>query len=175
MTPSKDHRLILTRGDGPLHRQVYDYFRKAITAGQLRPGNRLPSARALAQQLMVARGTVNAAYAMLAGEGYVIGRPPSGTMVSPGLPGMARARSTTKPRPAPATSDGITGVPKPFQLGLPAFDAFPRKLWSRLVAHQARELSAADMTYPEHAGYLPLREAIAAYLAVARGILCDVP
>jgi DNA-binding transcriptional MocR family regulator len=31
------------------------------------------------------------------------------------------------------------------------------------------------MTYPEHAGYLPLREAIAAYLAVARGILCDSP
>ena len=173
MRPPKDQRLILTRGDGPLHRQVYDYFRKAITAGQLRPGNRLPSARTLAQQLMVARGTVDAAYAMLAGEGYVIGRPPSGTMVSPGLPGMARARSTTKPRPAPATSDGITGVPKPFQLGLPAFDAFPRKLWSRLVARQARELSAADMTYPEHAGYLPLREAIAAYLAVARGILCD--
>jgi GntR family transcriptional regulator / MocR family aminotransferase len=29
------------------------------------------------------------------------------------------------------------------------------------------------MGYPEHAGYRPLREAIAVYLAVARGILCD--
>jgi GntR family transcriptional regulator/MocR family aminotransferase len=173
MTPSKEQRLILTRGDGPLHRQVYDYFRKAITAGQLGPGNRLPSARALAQQLMVARGTVDAAYAMLAGEGYVVGRPPSGTIVSPGLPGVARAKATTRPRPVATTSDGITGVPKPFQLGLPAFDAFPRKLWSRLVARQGRELSPTDMGYPEHAGYLPLREAIAAYLAVARGILCD--
>jgi len=171
--PPKDPRLILARGGGPLHRQIYDYFRTAITAGQLRGGDRLPSARTLAHQLAVARGTVDAAYGMLAGEGYVISRRPSGTIVSPGLPGMARAAAARKPRPRPAATDGPIGAPKPFQLGLPAVDAFPRKLWSRLLARQGRELSAADMGYPEHAGYRPLREAIAAYLAVARGILCD--
>ena len=36
---------------------------------------------------------------------------------------------------------------KPFQLGLPALDAFPHKLWPRLAARQARALSAADMAY----------------------------
>jgi GntR family transcriptional regulator / MocR family aminotransferase len=87
--PSKEPGLILVRDQGPLHRQIYDYFRTAISAGQLRPGDRLPSARTLAQQLAVARGTVDAAYAMLAGEGYVISRRPSGTIVSPGLPGSA--------------------------------------------------------------------------------------
>ena len=173
MAPSKDPRLILARGEGPLHRQIYDYFRTAISAGQLRPGDRLPSARTLAQQLMVARGTVDAAYAMLAGEGYVIGRRPSGTIVSPGLPGVEHAAATSKPRPRLAPTHVLTGAAKPFQLGLPAVDAFPRKLWSRLIARQGRELSVADMGYPEHAGYRPLREAIAAYLAVARGILCD--
>jgi GntR family transcriptional regulator / MocR family aminotransferase len=171
-TPPKDPRLILARGGGPLHRQICDYFRTAITTGQLRAGDRLPSARTLAHQLVVARGTVDAAYAMLIGEGYVISRRPSGTMVSPGLPGIARAAARRR-RPRPAATGGFTGAPKPFQLGLPAVDAFPRKLWSRLVARQGRELSAADMGYPEYAGYQPLREAIAAYLAVARGILCD--
>ena len=173
MAPSKDPRLILARDGGPLHRQMYDYFRTAISAGQLRPGDRLPSARTLAQQLMVARGTVDAAYAMLAGEGYVIGRRPSGTIVSPGLLGVERAPATSKPRPRHAPTLVLTGAAKPFQLGLPAVDAFPRKLWSRLIARQGRDLSAADMGYPEHAGYRPLREAIAAYLAVARGMLCD--
>jgi hypothetical protein len=48
---------------------------------------------------------------------------------------------------------------KRFQLGLPALDAFPRKLWSHLAARQARAPSATDMA---------CREAIAAYLAVAR-------
>lgn len=171
--PSKHLTLILARGQGPLHRQIYDYFRAAITAGQLRAGDRLPSARALAQQLAVARGTVDAGYAMLAGEGYVSGQRPSGTIVSPGLPGVAGAAAARRPRPRPAATDGLTGAPKPFQLGLPAIDAFPRKLWSRLVARQGRELSAADMGYPEHAGDQALRESIAAYVAVARGILCD--
>ena len=171
--PSKDPRLILARGGGPLHRQIYDYFRTAISAGQLRPGDRLPSARTLAQQLMVARGTVDAAYAILAGEGYVIGRRPSGTIVSPGLPRVAHAAATSKPPPRPAPSNVLTGAAKPFQLGLPAVDAFPRKLWSRLISWQGRGLSVADMGYPEHAGFAPLREAIAAYLAVARGILCE--
>ena len=86
---------------------------------------------------------------------------------------MARAAGARRPRPRPAATDGLAGAPKPFQLGLPAVDAFPRKLWSRLLARQGRELSAADMGYPEHAGYRPLREAISVYLAVARGILCD--
>ena len=171
--PRKDPRLILARGGGPLHRQIYDYFRTAIAGGQLRAGDRLPSARTLAHQLVIARGTVDAAYGMLAGEGYVISRRPSGTIVSPGLPGMARAAGARRPRPRPAATDGLAGAPKPFQLGLPAVDAFPRKLWSRLLARQGRELSAADMGYPEHAGYRPLREAISVYLAVARGILCD--
>ncbi len=171
--PSKEPGLILVRHQGPLHRQIYDYFRTAISAGQLRPGDRLPSARTLAQQLAVARGTVDGAYAMLAGEGYVISRRPSGTIVSPGLPGVARAAAATRPRARPAATDDLTGAPKPFQLGLPAVDAFPRKLWSRLTSRHGRELSGADMGYPEHAGYWPLRESIAAYLAVARGILCD--
>jgi GntR family transcriptional regulator / MocR family aminotransferase len=49
---------------------------------------------------------------------------------------------------------------------------FPRKIWSRLVARQARELSAAEMAYPDPAGFAPLRKAVAAYLATARGINC---
>jgi GntR family transcriptional regulator/MocR family aminotransferase len=171
--PSKDLEVALDRGDVPLHRQIYDHFRSAISTGQLRPGDRLPSARGLGQQLMVARGTVDAAYAMLAGEGYVLSRRPTGTMVSSELPGSATARAPAKPRRQPIAGLGAFGDPKPFELGLPALDAFPRKLWSRLVARKAREVSPADMAYPDHAGYWPLREAVAAYLAVARGILCD--
>jgi DNA-binding transcriptional MocR family regulator len=42
--------------------------------GQLSPGDRLPSCGLLAEQFATARGTVDAAYAMLAGEGYVVSR-----------------------------------------------------------------------------------------------------
>ncbi len=167
--PPKDPRLILARGGGPLHRQIYDYFRTAITAGQLRAGDRLPSARTLAHQLVVARGTVDAAYGMLAGEGYVISRRPSGTIVSPGLPGMARAAGVRRPRPRPAATDGLTGAPK---LGCRRSTRFRAN--SGRGCSPGRGESSPPLTWAiQHAGYRPLREAIAAYLAVARGILCD--
>ena len=59
-------------------------------------------------------------------------------------------------------------------MGLPALDAFPRKVWSRLVARHARSFTPADMAYPDPAGYAPLREAIAGYLATSRGVRCTV-
>jgi GntR family transcriptional regulator / MocR family aminotransferase len=160
------------RGDVPLYRQIYDRIRTAIRIGQLRPGDRLPSTRAFASELSTARGTVEAAYAVLAGEGYVVSRGPAGTIVSPALGQRLFAVPTTKRPPEIRTERHAAGVPRPFQMGLPALDAFPRKLWSRVVARQAGVLSAADLSYPDPAGYAPLRKAIAAYLATARGITC---
>jgi GntR family transcriptional regulator/MocR family aminotransferase len=58
-------------------------------------------------------------------------------------------------------------------MGLPALDAFPRKLWARLVARRARSLSEIAMFSQDPAGYAPLRQAIAGYLAIARGIRCS--
>lgn len=164
---------VLAGGKAPMHRQIYDHFRMAITTGQLRPGDRLPSARGLAQQLSVARGTIDSAYATLTGEGYVVSRRALGTIVSPHLPSLAARRAATERRDAPLPLQSSPREPKPFQLGLPALDVFPRKLWSRLVAREVRALSAANMAYPEGAGYWPLREAIAAYLAVGRGAICS--
>src|ERR1700742_901504 len=69
----------------PLHRQIYLRVREAIAAGALRSGERLPSSRGLAAQLGIARGTVDAAYALLTGEGYIVARGPAGSVVSPQL------------------------------------------------------------------------------------------
>src|SRR5215470_11317856 len=76
-------------------------------------------------------------------------------------------------RPARSSSYATEISQRPFRLGLPALDAFPRKLWSRLVASEARALSPAGMAHPDPAGYEKLREAIVAYLAIARGIFCE--
>src|ERR1700753_2936921 len=69
----------------PLYRQIYERLRAAIADGTLEPGERIPSARALMTELGLARGTVNAAYALLAAEGYVVSRGQAGTVVAPGL------------------------------------------------------------------------------------------
>lgn len=154
-----------------VHQQLYDRIRLAITGGQLPPGERLPSTRNLAAQLGVARGTIDTAYARLTGEGYIVGRGQGGTIVSPAI----RA-SAASPRPAnPPKSYNVDEYPEPvlpLRLGLPALDLFPRKLWTRLAAREARKLSKAALVYPHPLGLATLRGAIAAYLAVSRGIAC---
>jgi DNA-binding GntR family transcriptional regulator len=65
----------------PLHRQVYDFLRRAIVNRELPPGSKLPSTRSLAKQWGVSRNTVLNAYEELAVEGLVSGRIGSGTRV----------------------------------------------------------------------------------------------
>jgi GntR family transcriptional regulator / MocR family aminotransferase len=174
----KQNLIALDRSStAPLYRQIYERVRDGIAAGALRPGDRLPSARGLALQFGTARGTVDAAYGLLQGEGYVIARGPAGSVVSPALTAQDAVRGGRPQRErggAPAPWGGEpTLAPLAFRMGLPALDLFPRKVWSRLATRRARALSGARMDYPHPAGHALLREAIAAYLAISRGIRCS--
>jgi GntR family transcriptional regulator/MocR family aminotransferase len=81
----------------PLYRQVESNVRGAIDSGRLRPGQRLPSVRALAGQLGVGRLTIATAYEQLAAEGYLVGRMGFGTIVAPHPPLPASGGSSTVP------------------------------------------------------------------------------
>jgi GntR family transcriptional regulator/MocR family aminotransferase len=160
----------------PLFRQVYQRIREAILDGTLPPGASLPSTRSLAGQLSTARGTIELAYALLVGEGYVVARAAAGTVVNPGLSQLSMlARGQTLGGKLTNPSDDFPRAQpaRPFQMGLPALDAFPRKLWARLLSRRARSLTSIAMISQDPAGYAPLRQAIAGYLAIARGISCS--
>ncbi|TXH81649.1 MAG: PLP-dependent aminotransferase family protein [Rhizobium sp.] len=154
----------------PIYLQICARFKNAIAEGRLAPGSRMPSVRALASELGLSRGTVNLAYQILAEEGYVEFRGAAGTFVG------ARPQVAKAPEIAPSVprlaSTGQSPNARPFQLGLPALDAFPRKTWNRLVSRHSRLLGAGQLGYPEPAGLSVLRERIAAYLAFSRGIAC---
>jgi len=160
----------------PLHRQIYQRLRQAILDGRLRPGQPVPSTRALAVELDVSRLPVLSAYDQLRHEGYLQGRVGSGTFVSTELPDdrlhappladAARRRS----HPPSAQDDGGLG---PFRTNLPALDLFPHSAWARLVARHAHQLTHAHMAYGDPVGLLPLREAVAAHLRAARAVRCE--
>jgi GntR family transcriptional regulator/MocR family aminotransferase len=158
----------------PFYRQIYDRFRSAIAGGLLKPGDRIPSARALTQELGLARGTIEAAYSLLAAEGYIQARGQAGTIVTPGLQPRTPVASAMPPAGSalPAASFRPDSI-LPFQMGLPALDVFPRKIWARLGARCVRAMQAADMAYPSVYGLPALRTEIAAYLHVSRGISCS--
>ncbi len=162
----------------PLHRQIYESFRQAILDGVLRPGQRVPSTRALAAELAVSRLPVLTAYDQLLHERYLEGRVGSGTYVSGALPDDllrpsrgAATPSRRAPRPPPRARD--EGGLGPFRMSLPALDQFPHALWARLVSRHAHALPAAQMAYGDPAGVIPLRVAIADHLRAARAVRCE--
>jgi GntR family transcriptional regulator / MocR family aminotransferase len=159
-------------GSEPIFMQIAACVRSAIIAGQIAPGTRLPSARALAARLAVARGTVDAAYALLAGEGAVLTRGSVGTIVS-GAAGTRIEAVSHTPFMFTATAPSDRTAPQPLRIGLPALDAFPRRLWSNLTAQAARAMPAADLAEAEAAGVPDLRQAVATHLGAARGISCS--
>ncbi|HEX5341167.1 MAG TPA: PLP-dependent aminotransferase family protein [Duganella sp.] len=156
----------------PLYRQIYTRFRSAIAEGLLQPGDRIPAARALALELGLARGTVESAYSLLTAEGYVEARGQAGTVVTPALARHAPVAPTPRPAPAHDNLGDAASSTRPFQMGIPALDAFPRKVWARLAARAVRATQPEDMIYPPWAGLPELRIAIAAYLQLSRGIDC---
>ena len=159
--------------DMPVYRQLVRRFRDAIETGKLAPGKRVPSVRSLASELNLARGTVEAAYQILIGEGYLVARGPAGTVVSPQLPNGRQPRAAA-PRPdEPPRGDSAASGPKPFQMGIPALDAFPRMPWIRLTGRHVRAMATPSLDYAPPQGHDGLRRALSAYLGVSRGIDCS--
>jgi 2-aminoadipate transaminase len=65
----------------PLYIQLRDQLRSLVHAGDLRPGDRIPASRELAQTLGVHRTTVANAYAELESEGLIQGHVGRGTYI----------------------------------------------------------------------------------------------
>lgn len=156
------------------YREIYERYRQNILAGVIKPGDKLPSIRVLAEELHVARKTVEAAYAVLVGEGYLVSRGAKGTLVNPDL-----VIPSPRPDMAPDSEDAtlnqfldLRDAPGAMRLGIPALDAFPTKKWLLLAGKAARSLRPNDMTNPPVMGYTPLREAIASYVNISRGLNC---
>lgn len=69
------------RSPTPLYDQIAARIRVAVAAGELAPGQALPSVRQLAARLRVNPATVVQAYRQLASEGFVETRHGAGTFI----------------------------------------------------------------------------------------------
>ena len=69
-------------GSKPIYKQLIDEILAKIRSGELRPGEKLPTERSLAQQLYVSRGTIKKAYKELERQGYIYTSAGLGTFVS---------------------------------------------------------------------------------------------
>ena len=95
----------------PLGEQLVRQVRDLVARGVLRPGDPLPSSRALAARLGTSRGTVTAAWDVLTGEGYLVADR-GATRITPSLHlDRELAPATTTP-PVRATPPDRTGTPR---------------------------------------------------------------
>lgn len=156
----------------PLAEQLRQRIQAAIESGQLQPGARLPSWRDLAVQLGVARGTVREAYERLVADQLVVASGAAGTHVADAPLPRTRPRAPKVTVPLAEFAFAYSAASLPFQIGVPAQDAFPAKLWARVSVAVARRDAFAPLTYADPCGEPTLRAQIAAYLAVARGLRC---
>ena len=153
----------------PLYEQLYRSLAAEMRTGAISAGTRMPGKRRLAAELSVSVNTVDAAYQMLAAEGYLEARERSGFYVQEylALPESA----------APAAPPKAEAVPKQrpirYDLSTRGVDPglFPFRTWARLqkeLLYSSPEL----LTHGDAQGDLALRQALAGYLEEYRGVRC---
>ncbi|MBP6015922.1 MAG: PLP-dependent aminotransferase family protein [Candidatus Promineofilum sp.] len=168
----------------PAYRQVYRQLREAILSGALSSGSRLPSSRAMARDVGVARVTILRALEQLTAEGFIESRVGAGTYVAADLPASEIQSDVFRPaltnwgRRALTLQQAIGPVVEgsrpeiDFGFGRSFAERFPYDIWRRLLGRYLSTDDAMLSRYGSAAGFYPLRRALAEYLAQARGVHC---
>ncbi|HEY9678377.1 MAG TPA: PLP-dependent aminotransferase family protein [Drouetiella sp.] len=187
----------------PMHRQIYEEVRKAILSGRLAAGNKMPSTRALSQSLGISRATVTMSYEFLLSEGYFESLTGSGTYVSRHIPedlmyvdqedsedATSELIESSEPI-VPAQHKRLSWYGQmlasrnwldfsdeepriQFTFGRPDLETFPMRVWTQLTSKYLNQRDLTTLDCPTRSrGYLPLRQALADYLASSRAVQCD--
>ena len=154
----------------PLYEQLYHSLAGEMRSGTLSAGVRMPGKRRLAAELSVSVNTVDAAYQMLAAEGYLESRERSGFYVQEYLALPSRPAGLPQPPAPPVPSPA---PPVRYDLSTRGVDPglFPFRTWARLqkeLLYSSPEL----LTHGDAQGDPALRRALAEYLSEYRGVQC---
>ncbi|MGW0289720.1 MocR-like pyridoxine biosynthesis transcription factor PdxR [Streptomyces tuirus] len=157
---------LLVEPTGPgLRRGLTDALREAVRSGRLAPGTRLPSSRALAADLGIARNTVADAYADLVAEGWLMARQGSGTRVT--------ERQVVPPSGTAHHPRALTRPAYDLRPGSPDLASFPRAEWLKATRRALTAAPDQALDYGDPRGRPELRAALAGYLSRARGVRAD--
>ncbi len=155
-----------TEGGKRLYVQIYEYIKSEIRGGRLLQGEKLPSTRILAENLLVSRSTVDLAYEQLVSEGYLEARPGSGYYVGKveelyGFSSKLQVTTDVQTAKEQYTVDFSTGVID--------MNAFPFGTWRKLNKAVLSEDNGSLFTLGDPQGDWDLRQTISRYLHASRG------
>ena len=149
----------------PLYEALYRCIRSDILSGNLQPGEKLPSKRALAVNLEISKITVEAAYNQLLSEGYIRSQEKVGYFVE----------AVERPAPVPESAEKPKPPQTPVLLDLTGSgtEQFPFSVWSRLQREVMLDYGEKLLLPLPNQGIPELRQAIAQHLAAFRGMQVD--
>ncbi|WP_444903043.1 PLP-dependent aminotransferase family protein [Microbulbifer sp. CnH-101-E] len=182
--------LILNR-DKPLQKQLYNALMARIINGRLSPGVKLPSSRRMSECLQISRNTVTQVIEQLKNEGFLFSEAGKGIFVSYHLPHCVIdsnksnlvSESGNNNNDLPVLSNYCEMLKSqsslmarwpptlPFSPGMPDLRAFPFSIWNKIYRQHQDRISISG--YGDPIGYLPLRERLAEYLLLSRGVRCN--
>ena len=157
-----------------LYEQIYEFIRDEIREGKLLYGEKLPSARFLADYLQVSRTTVDMAYDQLVSEGYVEAKPRRGYFVSEieelyAIGGISRAGVPEAYKKGEEQTSGR------YDFSPNAIDMrfFPYSTWKKITKNILVDANSKMFSLGEPQGDLQLRTTICRYLHGSRGVNCE--
>ena len=149
----------------PLYEALYRCIRQDILSGKLKPGEKLPSKRALAQNLEVSKITVETAYSQLLSEGYIRSEEKIGYFVE-------QTERVPVP-PVPAAKPERQSREYWLDLTESGTEQFPFSVWMKLQREVMLDYGEKLLLPLPNRGIPELREAIAGHLAAFRGMQVD--
>lgn len=149
----------------PLYEALYRCIRSDILSGRLPAGTKLPSKRALAQNLEISKITVETAYCQLLEEGYIRSREKVGYFVE----------SIQQKRIFGPAAPEKREVPEEYALDLTGSGSenFPFSVWSKLQREVMLDYGDKLLLPLPNQGIPELRASIARHLADFRGMTVD--
>lgn len=150
----------------PLYEALYRCLREDILTGKLAPGEKLPSKRALAQNLEVSKITVETAYNQLLSEGYLYAREKVGYFVEQ-VERRPREVSSEPAAPEESRPNWLLDLTEN------GTEGFPFSVWMKLQREVMLDYGQTLLRPLPNRGIPELRRAIARHLGQFRGMRVD--
>lgn len=158
--------------ESPLYQQLYEQLRQQITEKILPAGSKLPPTRELAAEYHLSRNTVIGAYQQLAVEGYVRSVVGSGYYVED-LSLFQDFYRSEQPERTPRTQVKKSDKFFDFYYGNLDYNCYRSKAWRRCLLDAYDGMASQNtVSYCEPQGLPGLRQELANYLRVSRGVRC---
>ncbi len=152
----------------PLYKSLAAELRREIYSGVLKPGERLPSKRMLAEEKKLSMMTISGALELLEAEGCIYTEQRRGCFVSPDIIVPTRSFSELRDR------DKAESRPLyDFASSNTAVEGFPFYTWARLMRETLSEKDTRLLSAIDPKGVFELRAELARQLELMRGIHCE--